>query len=146
MRSPQRYSLIIIDFCKIQVTSTIIWTMDRGLEALFSRCDFYRFSHEFLPFQFAMGFVGLILASWLLSVHICFNRLNARNDYHLFRVWMRISLEFLVETGIVTGLSREKNRLFWEAEDRFNVRFSRILNVYLFVSCIVFPIQLFFVR
>ena len=109
----------------------------------------YRMSHSDAYFQFAIGLVGVILAFWLVSIHLCFNCLLTRNDNHLLKVWMRLSYEIPAKTdrdyqGF--GLSAAKNKGFWEAEDDFNVRFSRILNCSMFISCFIFPVQLFFVR
>ena len=62
---------------------------------------------------------------------------------------MRISFEIPAKSERdykVVGLSRKENKRFWAAEDEFNARFSKVTNVVLFVSCFVFPIQLFFVK
>ena len=96
-----------------------------------------------------MGLHGVIVSSWAISVHLIFNHLNTRNDYHLIRAWMKISYELPAATDRdyqVVGLSREKNKNFWLAEDAFNARYNRIMNVSLLVSCVVFSMQLFFVR
>lgn len=100
-------------------------------------------------FQFIIGLYGAILASWLLCVHLCFTRVNARDNYYLYKLWMRISFEIPAKSERdykVVGLSRKENKRFWAAEDEFNARFSKVTNVVLFVSCFVFPIQLFFVK
>ena len=86
---------------------------------------------------------------WTLSYHIVFNYLNSRNDYRLFKVWMKLTLEVPVkndEDYRVAGMSKEKNKKFWSTEDRVNYVWFRVANWYIVILSLVFSSQLFFVR
>lgn len=86
-----------------------------------------------------------VASSWLFWIHIIFNHVNTRNDYHLFRVWMKMSNETKrEEDDRVIGLSRRENKKFWLAEDRFNHIYYRIVNFSLFFSYFIFGCQHFF--
>ena len=95
-----------------------------------------------------MGFIGLAGASWGLSLHWTFNYLNARNDFHFFRVWMRITQELPAKSEQdyeVIGLPREENKRFWQMEKRLNSLWLKVSSGFIGVSCIVFSGQLFLV-
>lgn len=86
---------------------------------------------------------------WTLSYHIVFNYLNSRNDYRLFKVWMKLTLEVPVkndEDYRVAGIPKEKNKKFWSTEDRVNYVWFRVANWYIVILSLVFSSQLFFVR
>ena len=95
-----------------------------------------------------MGFAGLIASSWLLCLHIVFHGL-AKNDYHLIRRWMAMTYELPVKSEKeyrIAGLSRKRTKQFFREEDEFLARFYRFMNISLFASYAVFPVQLFFVN
>lgn len=95
-----------------------------------------------------MGFIGLSGASWGLSLHLAFNYLNSKDDFHLFRVWMKASQELPVrseEDYEVVGLPREENKAFWLTEKRLNSLWIKVSSSFIFLSCIVFSAQLFLV-
>lgn len=96
-----------------------------------------------------MSFVGVITSSWVFWVHFVFTCLNSRNDYHLIRVWMKMTYEIPAkndEDYRVIGLSREKNKAFWLKEDALNAHYG-LLRHFPFAGCaIVLVMQLFFYR
>lgn len=88
----------------------------------------------------------VISASWLFWIHVIFNDVNSRNDYHLFRVWLKMSNELPVKSDRdyrTIGLSRVENKKFWMAEDRFNHLYYRLINVALPFICVIVSGQIF---
>ena len=97
-----------------------------------------------------MGVAGFVAGLWGFSFNYVFSWLNARKDYKLFRVWMRMTREELPAKSErdyrVAGLSRIENKQFWETENYVNRLWCRMLNYYIALSGFTFTIQLFFVK
>ena len=96
------------------------------------------------------SFKGLICgAVWAPFFHLSFNYLNAKNDYRLFKFWMKLTLELPVKSDSdyqVAGLSQEENKRFWSTENRINNVWYRAINWYIAFISIVYNAQLFLVR
>ena len=106
---------------------------------------------NYLPLspRFFMGIAGFVAALWGLSFNYVFSWLNTRNDYKLFRIWMRMTLEIPVKNNRdyrVPGLSGKKNKRFWQTEDYVNRIWYRVFNGYIIFISLFFGLQLFFVR
>ena len=83
---------------------------------------------------------------WALAHHWAFNHINGRNNYELFRKWMRLSGELPTNGDRqVVGLS-EENANFWSKESHFNYYWYRVVSWSNVVLCLVFSVQLFIVR
>lgn len=99
-------------------------------------------------FRFFMGPVGVIVSNWVFCIHVLFNRMHVKNDYHLIRRYMKITFETPVKSEReyrIAGLSRKETKQFFEKEDAFLATYHRIINITLFASFGIFPAQLFFV-
>lgn len=86
---------------------------------------------------------------WTLLYHFVFNFLNAKNDYRLFKIWMKLTLELPAKSKKdykVAGLSQEENQSFWLKESNGNQLFFRAVTFYSFSLSLIFSSQLFFVR
>ena len=94
--------------------------------------------------------VGAAIAGlWSLSFHFVFNHLNSKNDYRLYKVWMKLTLELPVSSDRdyrVAGLSVEENKKFWLMENRVNHIWSQVINYYTAFVSLIFSSQLFFVK
>ena len=92
---------------------------------------------------------GVMSGIWNLFYHFVFNYLNAKNDYRLFRFWMKLTLELPVKSDgdyRVTGLPTEENKKFWLTENHVNYVWFRVTNYYCIALSLIFSSQLFFVR
>ena len=99
--------------------------------------------------RWIIGIAGIGTVLWALSFHFVFNYLNARNNYRLFKVWMKLTLELpaKVERDYrVAGLPTEENKKFWSTENRLNYIWYRVINGYACFIGAVFSTQLFYVR
>ena len=96
-----------------------------------------------------MGIAGFICMIWGFSFNYVFTWLNTRNDYKLFRVWMRMTFEISPKSDRdyrVAGLSLKRSKQFWETESYVNRIWYRTFNGYVLFISILFSSQLFFVR
>ena len=83
----------------------------------------------------------------MVSLHLVFNYLNAKNDYRLLRTWAIISQEMPAKKRRqALACSKEENRLFWAAERKFNRIWVRTMNGFFVVLCVVFNLGLFLSR
>ena len=92
-----------------------------------------------------MGILGLVTSSWIISLFLVFNTLNAKDNFRLFFEWAKLTGELTSDRNYkVAGLSRAKYRKFLEAEDRFLDLWSKTLNWCLLAFSFVYN-ALFFV-
>ena len=99
--------------------------------------------------NFYLGIASAIAAIWSLFFHFVFNHLNSKNDYRLYKVWMKLTLELPVKSDRdyrIAGLSMEENKKFWLMENRFNYIWSKIFPWYVGGIATVWSSQFFFVR
>ena len=99
--------------------------------------------------NFYLGIASAIAAIWSLFFHFVFNHLNSKNDYRLYKVWMKLTLELPVSSDRdyrVAGLSVEENKKFWLMENRVNHIWSQVINYYTAFVSLIFSSQLFFVK
>lgn len=92
---------------------------------------------------------GLVSALWALYFHFVFRHLNAKEDYRLFKFWMKLTLELPVKSERdyrVAGMSKEENKQFWLRENHINTICYRVVNWYTFILCLMFSFQLFLVK
>lgn len=67
---------------------------------------------------------------WLIAMHIIFDHLNAKNDFELYKLWMKLTFEMPRQNERywrLAGVSRTENRTFWLTQNRFNYYFHRVL-------------------
>ena len=94
-----------------------------------------------------ISLAAFIVLFWVICLNVIFNHLNTRQDYHLYRRWMRLTLELPVKPKDCDykafGFSKAKNKQFWAAEDEFNYKWNSAMNGLLFVFSFVVAILLF---
>lgn len=86
---------------------------------------------------------------WQFWIRYVFEYANAKNDFRLFRVWLKLTYEIPAKSERdyrVAGLPTEENKSFWMAEDRFNALFYRAANVFLTFACSLVVAQFFLVQ
>ena len=84
-----------------------------------------------------MSYVGLIVISWSLTIHLAFNYSNKKKDV-LF--WMKLTNDIPTRGEgdyHVVGLSKEEDRNFWLLEDKINFHWFKVMNFALVFCCLV---------
>lgn len=78
-------------------------------------------------------------SSWSVALYVVFNHWNARNDYYLFRQWMRLTGEIPIKSDPDYG--------HWsKGEDRINRILYRLANCVFLLFSIILSGLLFVVR
>ena len=88
-------------------------------------------------------------ASWMITLHILFNHIIAKNSHKLWFKWMQMSRELPSKKRMgykVIDLSEEKNKTFWDAEKKFNFYWYRVLSFMFVGSFFVFGVQYTYVK
>ena len=63
---------------------------------------------------------GATAGCWIAFHFVIFNHLNAKNDYRLYRLWLKLTQELPAKTDQdykVAGLAKEENTKFWLNEN-----------------------------
>ena len=85
----------------------------------------------------------------MITLHILFNSILAKDNYKLWFKWMQMSRELPPKKGMgykVIGLSEKENKQFWDAEANFNFYWYRVLSITFVGSFFVFGIQYTYVK
>lgn len=110
--------------------------------------------HLFLStYRFWMALAGIVFLSWVLFTHVSFVHSNAKNNYHSFYRWIKMTNEMPSNGQMVAesehqvvGLPPKENKRFWALEDKINSRYIRVMNASIVLSWLVFNVQLFLVN
>lgn len=92
---------------------------------------------------------GILTGLLTCSYHLVFNSFNSRNDYRLFKFWMKLTLELPVKSDRdyrVAGLSQKENKKFWLSENHVNYVWYRVMNWYILFIGFIYSSMLFYVR
>ena len=105
---------------------------------------------ELLNYPFLSLVIQAIIGScWSLSFSIAFSYLNARKNYLLFKLWVKLTHELPENSENdfkVAGLSQEENKKFWLMENNLNQIWYRLLSWYIVLIGFTYSSQLFFVK
>lgn len=85
---------------------------------------------------------------WGAQSYFIFGYLNSKEEYRLFKCWMKLTLELPVRSDNdyqVAGLSKEENKNFWQTENWVNRLWFRTINWYTVVLNLIFCAGLFLV-
>ena len=91
---------------------------------------------------------AFIVLSWVICLNVIFNHLNTRRDYHLYRRWMRLTLEIPAKKEDdykTVGLSTEMNKKFWKAVEVFNYNWNLAVNALIFGFSLSVAVLLFLI-